>query len=383
MATAIKILCGAMIAFALLAQTEEPEAPPKLKRGIPKHGNGETSTTAAPEMKPSTGPEPEPVPERAPAAASESAEGSAKPEAEGAAKPGTEAAPKPAPIYKEIVTDADGKVVEVRAGGAGPKLDPVIEEAREVAFKWIESLPNFLCQQITYRSQSDTKPADFKMKDRVTAELAHEGDKDEFRNLEINGKKLKKGTPEESGTWSVGEFGSMAADVLHPGTQARFEKRGSETIGSRMAKWYDYTVEQPNSHWRVTFEGVTIYPAYKGSIWIDEETHRVTRLEMTARKLPDDYPMDKVEMIVESGKVKIGTTEYLMPVKAGSLGCKRGTSTCVHNETEYRNYKKFSSESSIMTTESTVTFEGTDDAKPGEEAKAGAKAPATTKKGKK
>jgi hypothetical protein len=358
MATAMRIVCGALMAFALLAQTEEPEAPPKLKRGIPKHGPSEKSATAAPEMKP--------TPTEAPEGEAAGAAGAA-----------------PVPVYKEIVTDADGKVVEQKAGPAGPKADPVIEDAREVAFKWLESRPNFLCQQITYRYQSDTKPADFKMKDRVTAELAHEGDKDEFRNLEINGKKLKKGTPEESGTWSVGEFGSMAADVLHPGTQAKFEKRGSETVGSRMAKWYDYTVEQPNSHWRVTFEGKTIYPAYKGSIWIDEETHRVTRLEMTARNLPEDYPMDKVEMIVENGKVRIGTADFLMPVKAGSLGCKRGTSTCVNNETEYRNYRKFSSQSSIMTTESTVTFEGTEEAKPAEEEKGKAGAKGTAKKWKK
>lgn len=347
-AAAMRMFCAVVMAMALAAQTEQPEAPPKLRRGIPKAGKSEKSATATPEMKPSTGPEPVvegPAPESAP-----------QPQ-------------QPAPVYKEIVTDADGRVVEEKAGPGGPKVDPVIEKAREVAFNWIDSLPNFLCQQITYRSQSDTKPADFKMKDRVTAELAHEGAKDEFRNVEINGKKLKKGTPEESGTWSVGEFGAMAADVLNPASQTKFEKRGSETIGSRMAKWYDYTVEQPNSHWRVTFEGKTIYPAYKGSIWIDEETHRVTRLEIIARQIPEDYPMDKVEMMVESGKVKIGTTEYMMPVKSGSLACKRGTLTCVNNQTEYRNYRKFSSESQIMTTESTVTFEGTEEGKPVEEPK--------------
>lgn len=321
----MKWMCGVLMALsmslALLAQEPEVEGPPKLKRGVPKQGAGEQSKTARPEMTPTTGP----------------------------------------PVYKEIVTDAEGRVVEEKAGAAGPKLDPVIEKARQVAFDWVDSLPNFLCQQITYRFQSDTKPADFKMKDRVTAELAHEGAKDEFRNLEINGKKLKKGSPEESGTWSVGEFGSMAADVLNPSSGAKFEKRGSETVGSRMAKWYDYSVEQANSHWKVNFEGRPIYPAYKGSIWIDEETHRVLRLEMQGRQLPADYPMDKVEMMVEYGRVKIGQREHLMPVKSGSLGCKRGTLICVNNQTEYRNYRQFASESTIMTTESTVTFEGTEE----------------------
>ena len=58
-AAAMRILCGVLLAIGLLAQTDAPEAPPKLKRGIPT-GKSETSKTAAPEMKPSTGPAPEP-----------------------------------------------------------------------------------------------------------------------------------------------------------------------------------------------------------------------------------------------------------------------------------------------------------------------------------
>ena len=336
-APGVRVLAAAGLALGLAAGVSsrawaqgEAEGPPKLKRGMPKKGSGGTTATQQPEMTPSTGPAPE--------------------------------------VYKEIVTGADGRVVAEQSGAeAGrPPGDAVIEKAREVVEQWVDSLPNFLCQQITYRYQSETKPADFRMKDRVTAELAHEGTKDEFRNVEINGKKLKKGTPEESGSWSVGEFGAMAADVLSPATAAKFEKRGSETVGGRMAKWYDYTVEKGNSHWRVTFEGQTIYPEYKGSIWIDEETHRVLRLEMLGRRIPAEFPMDKVEMMVEYGKVKIGPREHLMPVKSGSLACKRGTLLCMSNQAEYRNYRQFATESTIMTTESTVTFEGVDEGKAAE-----------------
>lgn len=332
-ATRVSVLVAAALALGLAAGAcaqGGAEGPPRLKRGIPKKDGSGTTSTGRPEMTPSTGPAPE--------------------------------------VYKEIVTDSNGRVVTGQAAGdAGrPAGDPVIEKAREVVEQWVDSLPNFLCQQITYRYQSETKPADFRMKDRVTAELAHEGTKDEFRNVEINGKKLKKGTPEESGSWSVGEFGAMAADVLSPATSAKFEKRGSETVGGRMAKWYDYTVEKENSHWRVTFEGQTIYPAYKGSIWIDEETHRVLRLEMVGRQIPAEFAMDKVEMMVEYGKVKIGPREHLMPVKSGSLACKRGTLLCMSNQAEYRNYRQFATESTIMTTESTVTFEGVDEGKAGE-----------------
>jgi thiaminase/transcriptional activator TenA len=269
---------------------------------------------------------------------------------------------------RTIVTDRDGRVIADTSPLASPSSsqasstagesepDSIIGLARDAAVEYSGGLPNFFCQQHTLRFSSETRVPNWRLQDRVTVDVAYDGGKETYDNVLINGKKPRRRTPDQTGTWSTGEFGTLQLDVLSPATAARFTPRGKETIDSRRAHRFDFTVEQPNSHWRVTYEAQTVYPAYKGTVWIDEETLRVLRLEMQARRLPPSYPMDKIEMTVDYGFVMIGGKKFLMPVKSENLACIRGTFTCARNEIEFRNYRRFASESTIVTTDSKVTF---------------------------
>jgi hypothetical protein len=117
-------------------------------------------------------------------------------------------------------------------------------------------------------------------------------------------------------------------------------------------------VERPNSHWETRIGGQSIFPAYKGTVWIDKKSVRVLRIEMQARNIPEEFPLDSVEWVVDYSFVRIGTGQFLLPVHAENLSCWRGTSQCARNAIDFRNYRKFTSESQIMATDSTVSFEG-------------------------
>ena len=85
----------------------------------------------------------------------------------------------------------------------------------------------------------------------------------------------------------------------------------------------------------------TLVAAYGGSVWVDPKTARVLRIEMQARNIPSDFPMDQVESAVDYSYVTIGGTSFLLPVHAESLGCERGTSNCSHNIIDFRNYHEY------------------------------------------
>jgi hypothetical protein len=108
----------------------------------------------------------------------------------------------------------------------------------------------------------------------------------------------------------------------------------------------------------VRFEGQEILPAYKGSVWIDPEAKRVMRIEMTAQNIPSDFPLDVLEMAVEYGPVEIGGQDYLLIQSSENLGCTRFTRNCTKNRLQFHNYRKFTAESTISTTDSTVTYGG-------------------------
>jgi hypothetical protein len=111
---------------------------------------------------------------------------------------------------------------------------------------------------------------------------------------------------------------------------------------------FDFSVERPNSHWRISVPGQFVQPAYKGTIWVDKKTFRVLRIEMQARQMPQDFPEDTVETAVDYQYITLGTTEqFLLPVHAEVLSCMRGSNSCQRNVIDFRNYHKFSGESTI------------------------------------
>lgn len=237
-----------------------------------------------------------------------------------------------------------------------PEQTSLIERAREVAYEFTDTLPNFICDEIVMRYESQTRDPDWKYRDRVEVELLYVDGKEDYRNIRRNGKLLKKGAPEDSGSWSTGEFGSILADIFSSATNARFKRRGSSTAAGMAAEVYDYTVEEPNSHWQIRY-GRTVKPAYSGSLWIDPKTARVLRIEMGTKKLPADYEIDTVETVVDYSWVTISGRKHLLPVRSQSLSCQRGTFNCSKNEVEFRNYRKFSAESQVLQVESEITFD--------------------------
>ncbi len=113
------------------------------------------------------------------------------------------------------------------------------------------------------------------------------------------------------------------------------------------ARIYDFDVERVHSHWHIQVPSQSVTPAYKGSVWIEPSSGRVLRIEIQARNLPEEFPLDTVESAIDYEKVRIGAGEFLLPVHAESLSCQRGTSDCTRNSLDFRNYHKYEADSTI------------------------------------
>ena len=239
-----------------------------------------------------------------------------------------------------------------------PMEDPQIAKARQAAAEFTSTLPNYVVRQHTTRYWSDTAKVDWRPLDVLSLAVVYENGKESYRNIRLNNKLVSKSLEELGGTVSQGEFGTTLADLLSSSTQAEFRRRGSSSIAGRPAWRFDFQVPLSSSHWTIRVGSQSIRPAYKGAIWVDQETARVLRIEMQAQQLPGDYPLDISEWVVEYGMVKLGSREFLVPVKAEVLACWRGSAQCSRNVTEFRNYRRFTGESDIYMTESTVDFAG-------------------------
>lgn len=235
---------------------------------------------------------------------------------------------------------------------APPPPSP-IELAREAAFDFSKTLPNYVCTEFMARFQSDSKPANFRPIDVVSTEVIYEDGKERYDKITINGKPFKKPITEMSGgAWSTGEFGTILRDLFSPATAAEFRYRREARASNRSAKVFDFQVERENSHWKIMTANQSVLPAYKGTIWVDKETNRVLRIEMQARDIPKAFPLDAVESSVDYEFIRLGTgDQFLLPVHSETLSCERGSYNCSLNKIDFRNYHKFTGESTILFTE--------------------------------
>ena len=222
----------------------------------------------------------------------------------------------------------------------------ILQDARTAAAAFSASLPNYLVQQVTSRYFATGFPTHWQEIDVVTADLAYVDGKEDYRNFRING--IPGSSPERSGSWSTGEFGTTLEDVMSLATNAAFKCRGEEKLAGRTAVVFDYTVAQPNSHWTmVSPDGRQYKPAYDGAVWIDRESRRVLRIEQRATGFPRDFPVNRAECKLQYAWVKIEQKTYLLPASSENVGCMTGSGACTRNALEFKDYRKFTTESNI------------------------------------
>jgi hypothetical protein len=226
--------------------------------------------------------------------------------------------------------------------------DPAITAAREAAATFIDDLPNFAAKQNTTRFLQESARAQWRALDVVTADLIYKNGSEEYSNIKIGNKPTNKPLEEIQGLRSTGEFGSILGDLLDPETGVDFT-RPSQVIEKGHKAWkYRFTAPRERSDFRITTPSQHYYTGYSGSVWIDFDSSRVLRIEMQAVNLPKAFPFDTVEMTIDYDFIRLdGAKQFLLPTESQALNCIRGTSVCMKNTTSFRNYVKFTSESSI------------------------------------
>jgi hypothetical protein len=228
------------------------------------------------------------------------------------------------------------------------KDEPLIRRAADAAMEFTETLPSYVCTELVTRMHSESTPANFQPIDVVSMEVLYVDGVEDYRNIQINGKKTVKKVEETGGAWSTGEFGTVLVNLFNPATGATFHFRRDSRAGGVMAKMYDFEVTHEGSHWTIHTASQTYVPAYVGSVWIDPATARVLRIEMDAKGFPAEFPTDHVESAIDFQYIRLGDLkQYLLPVHAETLSCQRGTVECSRNVIEFRNYHKYTGESTI------------------------------------
>ena len=242
----------------------------------------------------------------------------------------------------DFTIDTDSDQPKITRSGSD-----LIDRTREWSATFTNGLPNFVCQQMTTRYMEQSKASGWEALDVVTAKVVYEDGKEDYKEITVGGKRTNKSMLELGGSTSTGEFASTLRSLFSAASRADFKLYQSTSLHGVAAAIYDFKVALPNSDWFITVGSQTLRPAYSGSVWIDKATAQVRRIEMQAEKVPKDFPMDSMEWAVDYDEVPLGTAKFLLPVHAENLSCQRGSTVCMKNTVDFRDYHKYSGESTI------------------------------------
>ncbi len=227
----------------------------------------------------------------------------------------------------------------------------IVEEARAIALRYSEALPNFTCDQETDRyvnPHGDKSTADWRRLDRFTARLSYNGVAEDYKIVAINGRPVENRTMESlGGTLSRGDFATALRLVFTPSSETKFEWHTWGSVRGHICYLFKYSVAREHSRWTITAgkAGNTYRTAYDGVVSIDQETKRVLKLTVNAVGIPASFPIQLTQEVLDYDWAQIGGRNYLLPFSF-EVRLNAG-SEFTRNVARYENYRKFSSDANI------------------------------------
>jgi hypothetical protein len=235
---------------------------------------------------------------------------------------------------------------------AEEEIASLIADAQKHSVSYAESLPNFMCVEVTNRSVDATGTGNWKHRDTI-AELLRYHDKTESHTmLEINGAASDTNREallkQKGSTLSGGELGGVLKAVFAPSAKADFKWKETDALGSGTVQVFEYRVAKSNSMFSVVGSNDRqLMVGFHGQVYIDTATRNVRRISLEADDLPKDFPTQASVMGVDYDYVVINGRDYLMPVSA-EVRVRQNHHQAVMNTIEFRDYKKYGSAMKIL-----------------------------------
>jgi VWFA-related protein len=222
------------------------------------------------------------------------------------------------------------------------------DDAQKRAVDYTDSLPNFMCIEVTNRSVDSNGSGRWKLQDSIV-EMLRFRDKQETRTtLEVNGKSSSADHAGMKGALSEGEFGGFLRLVFSEKSKADFEWKETDELNGGTVQVYKYRVEKANSMFGIVgTNGRELIAGFHGQVFIDSATRSVRRITLEADDLPEAFSTHSSRMSVDYDYIAINGHDYLLPVSA-QMRLAIGRRQVVLNTIEFRNYRRFGSNMRIL-----------------------------------
>jgi len=276
---------------------------------------------------------------------------------------GKRSASLPAPVEDPIaISPAPSEGEQTALAGA----------VRRWSGAYLAALPDFICTRTVrqfhnytiqktryghaeagYRDEKMVAVADdrWHMAGSFAGEIRCVGGHESFRLTAVDDER-PRGTLEELGRgFSWGDVGGLMREILDPGSAAALDWDRWEVLRGRRMAVFRYTVDAVHTrylyrrHTDRNAAAAELTMAHHGLVYADPRTGAVGRLVLYASGRFEGAPPTAVGEVLDYAEVTIAGNDHALPVRALTYSNTQGYE--LREEIEYRDYRKFESESTV------------------------------------
>jgi hypothetical protein len=246
---------------------------------------------------------------------------------------------------KPVVTTAPDSVTQAA----------ILDKIREYANTYTQTLPNFICTQVTRRQVDQTGTGEhYQSIDKIQEQLTYFDHHESYKVVMVNGQMVQNKDHEKlGGAVTSGEFGSIMAEIFAPETEAEFDWDHLGRWDGHIVNVFHYRVRQPLSHYSIEHvpSSRRIIAGYHGLVYADRENSAIRHITLECEDIPKDFPIQNLRTELTYDVAKISGQEFLLPLKWEMHS--RDGKYLAWNSAEYALYRRFE-------TSTTLTFDTPD-----------------------
>jgi hypothetical protein len=233
----------------------------------------------------------------------------------------------------------------------------ILDDVRDYVLNYSRNLPDFICTEVEHRlaaprpggrygGRAGSEPS-YTEQDTITSRLSYFNQKEEKKPILIGSRPAQTAYENLGGSTSTGDFGTMLNDLFGRRAQAHFEWARWATLRGRRTLVFTFRVQQSNSNFSLNVKDLKaeVIVGYTGEVFVDKETHQVTRLFEVAENIPVDFPIRHAQERLDYDYADIGGKQFLLPFR-GEVQME-SSDVFSKNLLDFLHYKKYSADSEI------------------------------------
>lgn len=222
----------------------------------------------------------------------------------------------------------------------------ILDNVRQYVSRYLDNLPNFVCNRITEQYEAGKKPKNWHQGDTLTAKLVFNQGREDITLVLVNGKPLQPNKYVKRPLHTEGEFGELVGKVLDPDAGAQISWSDWEDMAGRRLAVFEYLVDRSHSTLRISLGTRDQIVPYRGQIYADASTGEIWRITSAPFDLPAGLETKSAVTTIDYAPIDIAGRRFVLPTSASVL-LDTGRNNIL-NKVSFTNYRKFDAESKII-----------------------------------